>query len=810
MGFALLFSLFSASFPTGKIPPFQLLSIVSIFALGCCLCWAIRLKKRSVLSEHALNTYKRAHAGFEDGMAVWFCDDTLVRATYDVRTTFAINRGLTFLQSLDAICRKFNSVDAQAIREHIIDLRNDGRNFRLWLPMNDENVVIISGRPEGASFVIRFVNATQEAQEVAQLAARTETTSFEYEQMIQMLNICPTLMWRRTQSLRLNWVNETYAQALVSDPRTVILEQRELTLGQLGSKTATDLAKHAYNSKTPQSQRRQVVVNGSKKVLDIHEMPYADGTIGYAVDVTETLETQKALTHRDHEFSDTLDQLQTGIALFDNKRRLQFFNQSFCQQLQLDTTWLEQQQPDHFDIIDKLRDARRLPEWSNFNDWRTKITELYRQKSSKLQETWHLPDGTIYHVVYKARQAGGMFVLFENVTQRIALERQYNTLVSLRRATFEQLSEGLIVFGMDGYMQFANLAFARIWDIDPARLDTKLHIMDVIEACQSICRDIAVWKYIQGTVTTSGTRQHWREYIYCQDGRTLDTNISPLPDGSILVAFRDVTDAQNIENALREKASALEETDKLKSEFMGHISYQLRTPLNTILGFGEILQREMFGALNAEQHEYIEGILDSSSALLRVVNDILDLSSMEAGTFALDIGPIDIHRTLLSFSEMITNRMHEKHIRFSLNCPETIDFMQGDEKRVRQIIFRLVQNALKYTQPGGEIELGCKRYNDTYIIWVRDSGTGISDQRLKAVFETFNGIKRLGSNKRAGIGIGLTLVKKFVELHRGEINIQSQVDVGTHVECIFPATQQKIDINDNIHAQSYISGNKKR
>lgn len=771
--------------------------IIAALLFGCCVWWGIHMQRRAVRAEHTLGTYRRYNTQLEDGMAVWFCDNKLISATYDVKAMFSLKRGFTLEQSLDAVCEKFLTEDAQTLRENIIELQNEGRSFRLWLPMFDKSVVIVSGRPEGGAFVIRFVNATEEAQEVAQLAARTETTSFEYQQMMQMHDISPVLMWRRTQSLRLSWVNAAYAKALKVNARDVILEQYELSLGQLGSKGAIELARHAYNTQTTQNERRQVILKDGKRILNVYEIPCADGTMGYALDVTQTVETQNTLAHQQDEYGYTLNQLNTGVALFDESRQLQFFNKTLSKLLQLNQDWLKRK-PHHSEIIDRLRQRRRLPEWPDFRAWRQSVMELYTGAKTAHDETWHLSDGTILHVAYKARHAGGIMILIEDETDKITLERQYNTLLGLRKATFEQLSEGLIVFGMDGYMQFANIAFSTIWNLDPERLESRPHVSEIIEWCQPMYSNQEDWQNIQNTITTSGARGSWHDFIRCNNGCTLEASISPLPDGSMMLSFRDVTDAQNIENALLEKTSALEAADNLKTEFMGHISYQLRTPLNTVLGFGEILQREMSGPLNKKQHEYIEGILSSSSILLRIVNDILDLSSIEAGTFNLDIRQVDIRRMLSSLSDLVIHRMREKDIKFILNCPEGIGAIPGDENRIRQMFFRLIQNALKHTQEGGSIELGCCRDQNTVKMWVKDTGTGMSDEQLKTVFDTFNGIKRLAHNRYTGIGIGLTLVKKFIELHNGTIQIQSQENEGTQVYCTFPAVQANLNaLEDN-------------
>ena len=262
----------------------------------------------------------------------------------------------------------------------------------------------------------------------------------------------------------------------------------------------------------------------------------------------------------------------------------------------------------------------------------------------------------------------------------------------------------------------------------------------------------------------------------------------PLPDGATLITYLDITDSFQVERALRDRTQALEAADRLKSEFIANVSYELRTPLNTVIGFTEILAYQYFGQLNVRQQEYISGILQSSQQLLSLINNILDLATIEVGLMVLEIESIDVHATLLSMLNLVQERARTKQLQVAFDCDPDIGRMEADERRIKQIIFNLLNNATKYTPANGSMTLGARRDGDDIRIWVSYSGVGIAGEEHGQVFERFwqadSPLARQG-----GTGLGLSLVKNFVELHGGSVIMESALEKGTTVTCVFPSRQ---------------------
>jgi len=252
-----------------------------------------------------------------------------------------------------------------------------------------------------------------------------------------------------------------------------------------------------------------------------------------------------------------------------------------------------------------------------------------------------------------------------------------------------------------------------------------------------------------------------------------------------MLSYIDVTDSMRVENALRERTEALEAADRLKTEFISNVSYELRTPLNTITGFTEILANQYFGALNPRQMEYCQGISASAERLLNIINDILDLASLEAGRLTLERAPVDLKLLVDGVAKLMGEWANSRLLTISVDCRADVGRAEIDERRMRQALCNLVSNAIKFTPPGGQIVLSGRIAEDHAELAVRDTGVGIAPHDQERVFREFE----RGSNReaqRAGAGLGLSLVKRFVELHGGTVAITSNPGEGTTVVCRLP------------------------
>jgi len=500
------------------------------------------------------------------------------------------------------------------------------------------------------------------------------------------------------------------------------------------------------------------------------------------VDVTDVATSEAKLQQHIDAHADTLDKLATAVAIFGKDQRLTFYNQAFARLWDLPDKWLETHPADS-DLLDRLREARKLPEQRDWQAWKRERLAAYDHPNDyPSEELWHVPGGKTLRVVAQPHPFGGLTFLYEDVTEKLALESAFNTQHKVQSATLDTLTEAVAVFGPDGRLKLHNAAFLHIWELEPKDLLGEPHVRNIAVACAEKFGDEAVWeRLIQSVVSGAPQRRDWGE-IERNDRTILSLTLSPLPDGATLVTFADVTDRSRIENALRERNDALEAADNLKSDFIKHVSYELRTPLNSILGFAELLESGLPGELNTTQEGYVRDIVSGSNTLKDLINNILDLSLIESGALRLELERIDLYTLLNNVAATARDWAAKVNLELVVDCEPDAGLFLGDERRIQQVVFNLLSNAIKYTPAEGTITLSGAIQGEDVMISVADTGPGMAPEMKARAFERFASKTRAG--QRAGAGLGLALVNRFVELHDGWVEIESEE--GTIVRCHFP------------------------
>jgi signal transduction histidine kinase len=232
--------------------------------------------------------------------------------------------------------------------------------------------------------------------------------------------------------------------------------------------------------------------------------------------------------------------------------------------------------------------------------------------------------------------------------------------------------------------------------------------------------------------------------------------------------------------------SELETASRHKSEFLANMSHELRTPLNAIIGFSQVLREKLFGELNEKQEEYLDDILSSAEDLLALINDVLDLSKVEAGQVELQVGPFSLREALERGVVMVRERATRDGVKVALAADPEVDIVDGDERRIRQVIFNLLSNAVKFTPAGGAVDVRAKQLNGEVRVSVADTGPGIALDDHQRIFEEFQQAEA-GVEQREGTGLGLALSKRLVELHGGRIWVDSDVGKGSTFVFTLPA-----------------------
>ncbi len=351
------------------------------------------------------------------------------------------------------------------------------------------------------------------------------------------------------------------------------------------------------------------------------------------------------------------------------------------------------------------------------------------------------------------------------------------------------------MFGSDGRLKLFNPIFRTLWDLDEEMLTEEFHLADFVDHIRGKVTVEGGWDDLswgvqkERVVARLMSRDASTGKLVLDNGTVVDYANVPLPDGAMLLSYLDVTDSVRVEQTLRHRAEALAEADRLKSKFIANVSHEVRTPLTTIIGFADMLGQDYFGKLNRRQGEYAQGILDTTRGLMSVVADILDLASIEAGSMELNRDTVDVHGFLVSALNLIQERARSKDLKVEFDCPPDIGWISADEKRLKQVVFNLLSNAVAFTPERGTVRLESRRQDDDLIITVADTGIGIPQADRDRVFQPFEQSGDAGAGENmggGGAGLGLSLVRNFIQLHGGTVDVKSPPGRGTTITCRLP------------------------
>ncbi|MHA1700343.1 MAG: sensor histidine kinase, partial [Promethearchaeota archaeon] len=257
-------------------------------------------------------------------------------------------------------------------------------------------------------------------------------------------------------------------------------------------------------------------------------------------------------------------------------------------------------------------------------------------------------------------------------------------------------------------------------------------------------------------------------------------------DPYVAGVLRDVTEIKETAAALRKAKIEAEAANEAKSNFLANMSHELRTPLNSIIGFSELMLDAYTDSLDENQKQYLKNILDSGEHLLSLINDILDLSKIEAGKMKLNYKRIPLKNLLERTINLFQEKSQKHNIRILIKIENGVKDIVADETKLRQILFNLLSNAIKFTPDGGNVGLDVKFENDNYIFTVWDTGIGIAKKDLDKLFKPFQQLENALSRNYEGTGLGLHYSKSLVELHGGNIWVESELNKGARFSFTIP------------------------
>ena len=689
--------------------------------------------------------------------------------------------------TFDDVLEGFDRPSREALEAAVRALRDGGTGFQIDLNhttttrrIQARGVRATDDQGRTMGDVVWMSDVTEGVAAVDTLTHETAALRKECDLLKAALDGMADPIWVRDDDLSLIYCNAAYVKAVdAKDAGDVVARGRELS-PRVAVREVRALAAAARAASETRRASFHMVIDGSRRLMEVTESPvehpgreatpgetaplFSDGsgrlTAGLAYDVTRQEELETRLKREAAAHADVLERLGTAIAIFGPDTRLIFFNTAFSELWQLTTGWLLEG-PTYATVLDTLRGERKLPEVADFPAYKEKELARFNSLIEPMEDVLHLPDGGTLRRVIAPHPMGGLLTTYEDITDTLALERSYNTLIAVQRETIDNLQEAVAVFGADGQLRLANPAFADLWELSLDALREGPAMGAVIDAFRGFFDEDAVWArhraVMLAALDADRSRAAQQGRVVRKDGSVLEFISVPLPDGGVLFCYNDVSAPERVAQALRGRAEALTATDKLRSEFITSVTAELEGPARSIAQLAEKL-RGTPEALTAARD-----ILEAAEAMKMLIADVRDLSGVEAGHQVLSLDSFDIRDLMHRVTAMTREAVRRRGVALDVQCPDGTGWMVGDAVRIKQTLFHIVSGALK-TAAGDRITLSAARDRDQVVFTVHYEADA----------------------EARGLGLGVYLAQRIAELHGGALELASE-GAESVVRCRLPA-----------------------
>lgn len=766
---------------------------VVLFALvaGAAAMLAIGLRQRAAAAAAIDEAEQlRAMLAASPALAMLVRGDGRVEMAQALAAWLGLDRPARMLADLSGEGTGLSQDDVAALNREIAAVQRAGRGFVLAVrPVGSSRALLLRGEraPAGVSapggVLVWAIDASESENEIARLRGESTRFAAAFESLTGLIEAAPLPMWYRDADLRLTMVNTAYVRAVeAADAADAVARGLELVeaTGAGGPLAGAAAARAAGR---PNEQRVPATIGGARRMLRVVDVPLPGGGIaGFAVDIEDAEHARAQLKRLSEAQRAMLDRLSAGVAQFGPDRGLSFSNQPFRRIFALRSEWLADG-PEFDRVLERMRETSRLPEVRDFPAWKAERREWFTAADEAREEAWHLPGGVHIRVLAQPLPDGGLLLVFEDRTEQVQLASARDTLLRVRTATFDNLFEALGVFSADGRLQLWNNRFRNLWNFEEEFLSGHPRVDLIAEQVAPYLRTPDRAALIADLVrSATGERQQRGGRVALADGRHFEFAAVPLPDGNALFTMLDITDSRRIEQALRERAGALEEADRIKTAFVANMSYELRTPLTSISGFAEMLHGGYAGEMSETAVSYLAAILDSVERLGVLIDDVLDLTQ---GSDALEREDVDVARVAREAAEELRPLAKRKRIDFAIETIRSTGRVSGDRRRIRESVQHLLRHAIAATPEGGRVLLHTDGNARCARIVVSDNGLGMDGDGAAHAFERFAQPGVASAGERA-LGLGLPLARQFVEAHGGTIALVSEAGEGTLVTVELP------------------------
>lgn len=740
--------------------------------------------KKQIQAEERLQNYKEAFETFTDGCYLWIYDPVgFIRTTHCSRR-LAVMMDLSGGResSFDALLEHFTPACAEMITGALIEMRAQNRPFSLEVQdQSKSRSFLVSGfrtqtRKQKNFIDILWVRDTTDIQtQLKTLSGQVKKLEKENTVLHQAFDSLPFPIWLRNEDLQIVLCNPAYAAAVHADSQEqAVLLSSELVY-EKSPREAKVLAASARATGKERRVREFVVMNGRRRWVEASEIPLPaqrylkNKTIGFVRDISQEQELHNSLQNHISSHNGVLEHLKTAIAVFDGDMRLQFYNTSFLNLWDLEEEWLDSS-PTYSHFLDMLREKRRLPENRDFSAYKTREMKYFTSLVSATEDILHLPSGVTLRRMLTPHPQGGLLITYEDVTGHLTMERSVTVLNETQYTVVNHLREAILLFGRDGRLKVANSAYMKLWQItDDNFNDPPLSVLDVLEKQRPFFEASSSWESLKEQllgVITSHTGEIFQ--ILRPDGRVLEFVAAPLPDGGIFVSFLDVTEEEKNSSLAVEKESMLSrfkqttmQAEKLRAVFLEQIGQEIHPQLSLLSDSARRLTDGRSQRLMQWQKSCLQTIADTSCGLRALFDDMAELAQIETGSAVLELDSVEIPALLKGVLNIVKEHIKNKNITLEFECDENLPPLIADKKRLKQVLFYLLNNAVSAAFKNGTIALKAQRRKNTFVFSLTESSLNVKNSTDSINFA-------------AQTGFAGALIRNLIEMHGGRLSISDK------------------------------------
>ena len=509
------------------------------------------------------------------------------------------------------------------------------------------------------------------------------------------------------------------------------------------------------------------ILNGKQYTFILKSENKDDSIIITAEDKTKE-DTQNQLLDKQNETNlQLMNRLNSPVAIFGQDQSLVFFNSAFESFSMLTYEYLNNK-PTESEMLDSMRQKEILPYQANFQEWKKKQLNIYETLNDR-EQWWYLQDGRTLRLLSQPNPMGGVTHIFENHTERLALENEAKLLSEIQKQTIDSLSEGIVLFGIDGKIKLHNPKFTELWQIEDSLVGMHVRsFMKIIEKSE-------ILDEIYTNIVSSGVdRREHSNILNCENNKIIYYQSSILPDRSILYTFTDITDSKKIEEALIEKNSALAQADNIKTSFMNNISHELRAPLQNIIGFSELIEEtHNNGVMDQQISDYIKDIKKSGNELHHQINQILEITALESGNIESEYQKINGNDIIEIFQDEL-NKLDFFNIDYDVvgNAIDDSKFMNIDVRHISRLFTGVVRLVDRHMSSDDikkckiKIDIKSDQKSSKFILKF--------DEISQNLFKDINNLNREFTYVPGSIEN--IIIDKYVMFFSGKINIEPKED----------------------------------